>query len=265
MGRWSLMGHERIGFLPHTRQWNYIVDSLALYGTGKTSAASIAEYTLEAVTKTYAKMPYDDSVVKALSFLATLSYSANQENQVLFLNNNGYSVDSNMSLVSILASVQRYVVTDRDSLEINKIARDATMQAIIRYQKAHETNQLTLFSDQGESIWKGVGSGAAFCEMARSFFASFTERQIKYYIERAAASSIDDYDSLQLFTYQLNEHTKAIADHAFEVSKLTESFAAGWFNKNVKDSLPTTQQVEGFLGHAFGKLREEFRREASGQ
>ena len=88
---------------------------------------------------------------------------------------------------------------------------------------------------------------------------------MKYYIERAAASSIDDYETLQKFNNQLNEQTQAIADHTFEISKLTESFAAGWYNKNVVDSLPSTQQVEGFLGHAFGKLREEFRREASGQ
>ena len=259
------MGHERIGFLPHTRQWNHIVEGLSQFGMGELSAASIADSTLDAVRKTYAQMPYDDSVIKALTFLATLSFSAKQENQIVFLNNNGCSVDNNMSLVSLLMSVQRFVVTDTGSLEINKIARDATMQAIIGYQKAHETDQLSLFSDDKDNIWKNVGSGAAFCEMSRSFFAAFTERQLKYYIERAAASAIDDYESLQRFNYQLSKQTQAIADHTFEISKLTESFAAAWFNKNVVDSLPSTQQVEGFLGHAFGKLREEFRREASGQ
>lgn len=259
------MGHERIGFLPHTRQWNHIVEGLSQFGIGEISAAAIANSTLDAVGKTYAQMPYDDSVIKALTFLATLSYSARQENQVLFLNNNGYSVDDEMSLVSLLTSVQQYVVTDTASLEINKIARDATMQAVIGFRSAHSSNQLSLFSEQNESVWKNAGTGAAFCEMARSFFASFTERQLKYYIERAAASTIDDYDTLQRFNSQLNEQMQAIADHTFEISKLTESFAAGWYNKNVVDSLPSTQQVERFLGHAFGKLREEFRREASGQ
>ena len=259
------MGHERIGFLPHTRQWNRIVEGLSQYGAGEVSATSIANSTLEAVRKTYAQMSYDDSVIKALTFLATLSFSAKQEDQISFLNDNGYLVDTNISLISLLMSVQRLVVTDSGSLETNKIARDATMQAIIGYQKAHETDQLSLFSDGKENIWKSAGSGTAFCEMARSFFASFTERQLKYYIERAAASSIDDYETLQKFNNQLNEQTQAIADHTFEISKLTESFAAGWYNKNVVDSLPSTQQVEGFLGHAFGKLREKFRREASGQ
>lgn len=38
------------------------------------------------------------------------------------------------------------------------------------------------------AIWKDAGSGSVFCELARSFFAAFTDRQIKYYIERSAAS-----------------------------------------------------------------------------
>lgn len=259
------MGHERIGFLPHTKQWNQIVEELSNYSVGETSATAIATRTLEAVRTTYAKMPYDESVIKALSFLTTLVFSAKQEDQVAFLNENGYTVDSNMSLISLMMSAKQYIVTETGSLEVNKIARDAAMQAIIGYQKAHETNQLTLFSDSTQCVWSNVGSGAAFCEMARTFFAAFTERQLRYYIERTAASSIDDYDLLQRFNYQLASQTKAIADHTFEISKLTESFAAGWYNKNAVDSLPSAKQVEGFLGHAFGKLREEFRREADGQ
>ena len=100
------MGHERIGFLPHTRQWNRIVEGLSQYGAGEVSATSIANSTLEAVRKTYAQMPYDDSVIKALTFLATLSFSAKQEDQISFLNDNGYLVDTNMSLISLLMSVQ---------------------------------------------------------------------------------------------------------------------------------------------------------------
>ena len=88
------MGHERIGFLPHTKQWRGIVDQLASFGGGEISIAQIANETLNAVKKTYEAMPFDESVIKALSFLATLSYSANLDNQVDFLNDNGYSSPS---------------------------------------------------------------------------------------------------------------------------------------------------------------------------
>lgn len=256
------MGHERIGFLPHTKQWKAIVDQLSLFGDGGTSVAQISNETLNVVKKTYEAMPFDDSVVKALYFLATLSYSAKQENQIGYLNENGYDVDDQMSLFSLMSSAQTYITTDVGSLEINKIAKDAVMQAIIDYQQNHETGQLSLLSEYSENVWSNVGTGAAFCEMVRTFFASFTERQLKYYIERAAASSIDNYETLQAFNQQLSAQSKSIAGHTFAISKLTQSFAAGWYNNHVVNSLPNEKQVEDFLRISFGKLREEFRREA---
>lgn len=259
------MGHERIGFLPHTKQWKAIIDQLALFGGGSVSIAQIANETLDAVKKTYEIMSFDESVIKALSFLATLSYSANLENQRDFLNDKGYIVDPQMSLFSLMESAQEYITTDSGSLEINKLAKDAAMQAVIDYQDRHKTEQLSLFSEQPDNVWSRAGTGAAFCELSRTFFASFTERQIKYYIDRAAASSIDNYDTLQAFNRQLSEQSKAIAEHTFEISKLVQSFSAGWFNKNAVHSLPTEQQVRGFLSMSFGKLREEFRREADGK
>lgn len=259
------MGHERIGFLPHTKQWQAITEQLASFGGGGVSVAQIANETLNSVKKTYEAMPFDESVIKALSFLATLSYSANLENQIDFLNDNGYTVDPQMSLFSLMASAQKYITTDSGSLEINKLAKDAAMQAVIDYQDHHKTVQLSLFSEQLDNVWSNAGTGAAFCELSRVFFASLTERQLKYYIEREAASSIDNYDTLQAFNKQLSEQSKAIAEHTFEISKLVQSFSAGWFNRNVVHSLPTEQQVSGFLSMSFGKLREEFRREADGK
>lgn len=258
----SLMGHERIGFLPHNKQWKAIVDKLSLYGDGEISIAQIANETLDAVKKTYESMPFDDSVVKAVYFLTTLSYSAKQEDQINFLKANGYDIDNQMTLFSLMSSAQTYITTEEGSLEVNKIAKDSVMQAIIDYQQRHETGQTSFLSEQSENVWSNVGTGAAFCELARSFFASFTERQLKYYIERAAASNIDNYENLQAFCKQLSAQTKSLADHTFEISKLTQSFAAGWYNKNVINTLPNQNQVEGFLRMSFGKLREELRREA---
>lgn len=58
------MGHERIGFLPHTKQWQGIVDQLASFSGGEISTAQIANKTLNAVKKTYEAMPFDESVIK---------------------------------------------------------------------------------------------------------------------------------------------------------------------------------------------------------
>lgn len=142
-------------------------------------------------------------------------------------------VDSQISLFSLMASAQDYIATETGSLETNKLAKDAAMQAVIDYQERHKTKQISLFAEQSDNVWGDAGAGAAFCELSCTFFASFTERQLKYYIERAAASSIDNYDTLKAINHQLSEQSKAIAEHTFEISKLVQSFYAGWFNKQI--------------------------------
>ncbi|MFZ3132304.1 MAG: hypothetical protein WA125_14715, partial [Desulfosporosinus sp.] len=61
--------------------------------------------------------------------------------QADFLNENGYTVDSQISLFSLMASAQDYITTETGSLETNKLAKDAAMQAVIDYQERHKTKQ----------------------------------------------------------------------------------------------------------------------------
>lgn len=257
------MGHERIGFLPHTKQWRVLMDQLTEYDGDPQAVKKIADQTLQAIKKIYERMPYDESVIKAIQFLATLSVSATKEDQISFLQSNGYIVSSELSNYSILANANKLITTDTGSLEINKIVRDSVMQAVIEYSKSKQQfEQVSLFSDSRQNVWEGIGSGAAFCEITRSFFAAFTSRQLRYYLERTAASTINDYSKLNAFIAGVDEHSADIADHSFETSKLMQSFAAGWYNKHAKDTIPSESDVVGFLRISFGKLREEFRREA---
>jgi len=259
------MGHMRIGFLPRNKQWNAIVDQLSLYGGNPNDVHRIAVATLDAIQSSYKKLPDDESIIKAVKFLATLSFSANQSEQAAFLNKNGYSVDGNMTLFSILSSAQQYISTDSGSLEVNIIARDAALKAVMTYYTAHSSNQVSLFNDTAETIWKSAGTGAAFCEMARTFVAEFTDQQLRYCIERAAPRVINDLRLLKSFSEALSSQSTAISNHALDTSKLVQSWAAGWYTNNSVSALPTNEQVRQFVDHSFRKMREEFRREADGQ
>lgn len=259
------MGHERIGFLPKTKQWNAIVQQLSEYEGDMEAVVKIADDTLKCIRKTYEYMPFDESVTKAIKFLALISFSAKQIDQVSFLKENGCAIDNKLSLFSLVNCAKNYIDTENGSLETNKIAKDSVLQAITTYQGDHSSQQLSLFGDQSNSVWKETGTGAAFCELARSFFAAFTDRQIKYYIERSAASEIDNYAALQAFSTGISKQSDAISHHAFETSKIMQSFAAGWFNKHAVDSVPLDNKITDFLRTSFGKMREEFRREAEGK
>jgi ribulose bisphosphate carboxylase small subunit len=259
------MGHVRTGFLPRTPQWNAIVQQLSLFGGDASVVPIIAHGTLSAIKKIYEVMPFDESVIKAISYLTNLAFSAKQTDQIAYLNSQGYIVDKNLSIFSLVTNAQRLITTENGSLEISKIAKDAAMQAVISYQEKHQSNQIDLFGNEAQNPLRSIGNGAAFCELARSFFAAFTDRQIKYYVERVAASTINNYGELARFTSALSDQSNAIADHAFETSKIMQSFAAGWFNKYADTSLPSDKEVSDFLRTSFGKMREEFRREAGGK
>jgi hypothetical protein len=204
-------------------------------------------------------MSNDDSVIKAIRYLTILTASANDDNQINFLNDNGIVINKEISLFSLIRSAKEFVKTEDGSLESNKIAIDALLNAITTYESNSQNNQLLLFNEQSSSIWANTGTGAAFCELARAFFSSFTDRYLKYYLDRAASSTINDYNLIESFSSKLSEQ---ISKHAFETSKIMQSYAAGWFNVHSRDNLPDIDEIKSFLKLTFTKLREEFRREA---
>ena len=255
------MGHVRIGYLPHTRQWNAIVEQLSLYDNDANVVAIIADRTLDAVRMEFDGLQYDESVIKAISYLATIVVSSRQKDQIAFLQENGYSIDENLSVFGLTTSAKKMIHTDDGSLETNKLARDSAIQAVMEYYEQHSDKQVSLFQIDNNPF-KERGSGREFCELARFFFAAFTEKQIRYYIDRAASSVIGDYEKYVHFSDTLTEQSMAITEHAFEISKIMQSFAAGWFNKHALDKTPSDDSVTDFLKISFGKVREELRLEA---
>ena len=65
------------------------------------------------------------------------------------------------------------------------------------------------------------------------------------------------------FAAELRSHVNAISHHAFETSKIAQSFAAGWYNNHIKNKTPSDREIQAFLSTAFGKIREELQRERS--
>ena len=93
------------------------------------------------------------------------------------------------------------------------------------------------------------------------FFAKIVERYMNYFLERVLSSSAKSITERDAFNKRLSEHVEATSLHAFQTTKITQSFAAGWFNKYANRTLPTDEDIKYFLRIAFGKLREELWRE----
>lgn len=256
------MGHVRIGFLPHTKQWNAIVEQLGSYDDNDISTiAVIADSTIEAVRKEYQNLQHDESLIKAILYLANIVVSSRKENQAIFLQEIGYSIDADISLFTLTTCAHNLIQTAEGSLEVNKLVRDSVAEAVIEFYEKHSDNQINFFQTESNPF-KNKGSGKEFCELARYFFASFTEKEILYYVDREASNVINDYNKYLEFSDTLKKHTSSIVEHAFEISEIMQSFAAGWFNKYALDKTPSEDNVTDFLKMSFGKIREELRLEA---
>ena len=117
-------------------------------------------------------------------------------------------------------------------------------------------------ADSSRKVWTAASTGAGFSEVCRLFLARFTERYLRYFLEREASAVIKSIDARERFSQRLHESVDAVSQHAFETSRIAQSFAAGWFNKYARQQTPNNARLSTFLRVAFGKLREELRREA---
>jgi hypothetical protein len=127
------------------------------------------------------------------------------------------------------------------------------------------TKQGDLFENrrQAEWIWSTITDARGFCEVSRIFFAKYTERYLKYFLEREASAQISSIPDREQFTDSLRKHLDEVSTHAFETSRITQSFAAGWFNNHAREHKPADTEIETFLATAFGKIQEELNREAA--
>ncbi len=257
------MGHERIGYLPKSKKWRTIVEEVANFSANEDIIAQIANQTTKNLISRFKQIESDHGVFAAIKFLVLLTHSVKQKNASEFLAKHGINLPSNFNLLSLSKSIKEFIASNTDSREYSAFARQALIETVSEWSKKNEIQQKILFDSNKNSFeeWQSAASGSGFCELSRMFFANFTENYLKYFLEREASAKINNLFDRDTFNKELEFHLNQISKHAFETSKITQSFSAGWYNKNVKDSLPSNEKIKGFISYGFGKINSELIRE----
>ena len=257
------MGHKRIGILPSSQKWQEIAQLIAGEHISDAEVADIAQKTIQNVRSRFRHIEQDDGVLGTFQFLVNLAIASRKEDPQAWLLDLGIELPDNPTPLSFAKAVNAYVAPKRDSLEYGEIAQKAASDAISIWYHQNQPTTRSLFESLGDpfEVWRKAGSGAGFCELSRLFFAKFTQRYLEYFLERAASTGLESVDERIQFKQQLAKHVDNISLHAFESAKITQSFAAGWFNKRVKGDVPGAKEIEGFLSVAFGKMRDALQRE----
>jgi hypothetical protein len=253
------VGHERVGFLPKTQPWNDLVEKIG----GDVPAATVASQTLKNVRSRYETLSKDDAVKEIFTFLVAFSRACQFQDANVQLQNSGIRIPDQPTLLSVVKALRECLPTHEATSEYGQLALAAAADAIGQWHKLHAATQLSLFQPSPDffEAWRNVGNGAGFCELARLYFGKLTERYLNYFLDRVASATFSSVQQRDRFQQEIRAHVDDISKHAFETAKITQSFAAGWFNKNARERIPDSKEIEGFLAIAFGKLRDELRRE----
>ena len=260
------MGHERVGALPRTKRWSDVVDGIAAAAAVDGDVGALATGTLANVRSQLRAMQGDTGVIAAFEFLIGLALSASSRLERESLGHLAVDLESNPSPLRLAAALGQHVEERRESLEYAEIARKAAVDTVSLWTQ-EQTQQLS-FTAQGErvqEVWARASDGRGFCEVSRIFFARLVERYLNYFLSREASARVDGTEARERLATRLRDHVDGVSHHAFETSRITQSFAAGWFNAHARDRVPTTRETASFLAVALGKLHEELLREESPQ
>lgn len=257
------MGHERIGYLPKSKKWRKIVEEIAKYSTEDDSISKIAHQTTKNIILLYNSIATDHGVLAAFKFLILLSQSGGRNESSQFLANQGISLPTNFNLLELSRAISKFIYTDADSNEYSTFASHALIATVSQWIRKNQVQQKIIFGGNQNSFedWSSASNGSGFCELSRMFFSNFTDNFLRYFLEREASANINNLFDRDSFNKKLYEHVDEVSKYAFETSKITQSFAAGWFNKNAINEIPSDEIIQKFVSFCFQKLNSEILRE----
>ncbi|MCO6472261.1 MAG: hypothetical protein PHW27_09910 [Melioribacteraceae bacterium] len=253
------MGHKRLNVLPKSKKWRDIVKAVEACASGKIPVEEVAKNTLANVRKLYRDLEKDPSVKASLSFLVQLSLAFKTQNPGKYLVESGILSSEKISLISFIEGANAYKKESLHSKEYQSLARSAVIDAINNWYYSNIDHGVNLFSEtvRPENIFAKAAGGGGFSDLSRLFFAKFTERYLKYFLEREAAPRIKNVDVINKFSKAVELYTHEVSKHAFETSKITQSYAAGWFNKHASAKEPSGKDVDKLIRNTFGKMQKE--------
>lgn len=255
------MGHERLGYVPKTKRWQSLVNDLVKFADHKVDVSSLATQTLSNVRSRFQNLANDAGVNAAFSYILALAYAAKSDNPSEVLKQIGLNTSLDSTEFQIGKDISQWVNNRMGSREYAELAKAAALDAISGWNSKVKGGHDDLFGKAvtQSDVWRKAGHGSGFCEISRMFFAKFTERYIAYFLEREASAKLSNPVERDRLRFELQYHVNELSRHAFESAKITQSFAAGWFNKNTKEGFPTDKKVKDFLLYSFDKMREELR------
>lgn len=254
------MGHIRLGVLPTSRKWRQVVNELRLGADVSeiaASAADAAEAALDGASQ-------DPAFLHAFWLLTQIPLAPRGPEFAQDLCRLGLTIRDQPTLIevaaAISAAVDRHAREQGGRTDLGEMAQMAAVESLVA---SVAPNLPSLFEPSAAEVQREIGrfaGGDRFSALAREFFARLTQRSLDYYLSRELNNHIgagerfgDDIERSQF--------DAALGRYCREAARIVETFAGGWYGKNVYrgDGL-TPEAIRGFAPVAFKKIRAELRK-----
>jgi hypothetical protein len=219
---------KTLGPFPKTVRWHEIV-ARSLPPARQPEARAIADDLLTQLQALYEGLTKDEAAIRVTTFLVALPVSTRSQDPVEDLYKSfNITVEDPSNLESALEAF----------VPVDCLVRRAAVDTIRQFSKGGED---ALFATDPWARWREA-DGSAFCDLARLFFTNLN----RHY-----------------FAEVLGEQPEELDLFAHEMSLITRSFSARWFNACARYQTPEQGSITWYLRHCLGKLDLELDREHS--
>lgn len=254
------MGHIHLRRLSRSRKWNQVVAELRLgadVDRVAALAADAAESGLQAASS-------DPAFLHAFWLLTQVPLAARGPDFADDLDRLGVRVPNGPSLMDVAAAISAAV--DREAryrggrTDLGEMAQMAAIESLTALVGP---NLPSLFEASPSEVQRAIGrfaSGDRFAMLAREFFGRLTQRSLDYYLSRELSNHVGAGERFRSDRAR-SQFDEALDLHCREAARIVESFAGGWYGKNVyqRDGL-RPEAVRRFAPIAFKKIRAELRK-----
>ena len=254
------MGHQRLGTIPTTREWDAVVDELiGGVGLARDDIGQIAAKTLDAAAPALEKAVNDSGLQFTFFLLTQLVLAARTDNWQAQLAEAGITLTDTSSIFDLTSQVQ-YAVDDYLSFhgqptDISEMAQRAAGEALALLAK---DNSVTLFGQEGaalQSAIRDLSTSDGFSRLGQVFFGRFTSRFLNFYLSRVTASEVGN---ARIPTVgEVSRFNDALKLHCEQSARIVRDFCGQWYSKTAYLEGINRNNTSRFMAIALRKLSRE--------
>lgn len=252
------MGHQHLGRLPRSRDWQQVI---GLIRAGA-DAAAVAAAASEAAEHSMIDASNDEGVRHAFFLLTQLPLAARSDDFPKALGNLGVNVKSDPTLVEIatalMTAIDRHVALLHAGSDYGEMAQLSATEAL----HAVVARELPgLFTSTGSEVQVAIAGFATvkqFAILAREFFSRLTRRHLDYYLTRELSSHVGAGKSFASIARH-QTFNESLELHCREASRIIQEFSGEWYSKQNYEGGIDPEKAGRFVNVASRKIRDELR------